>query len=244
MNFREHLAVFLSFSKKERKGIYLLLSICILLWILPVFFSSEKIPEDILTMTPLEINEAKHLLQSRTDYAKAHRKHNDFYAKHKFAGSFRSVSDSFKKQVYRKKAFSERNKTPLDINSMDSAALEKLPGIGEKLSSRIIRYRERLGGFVSLSQLSEVYGLSDSVMQRIAPLLFVSDQFQPTKIDINKAEYTDFRKHPYFTHTIVKSMLVYRKANGPFISLEDMQRIISIERDEITKITPYLSLGN
>lgn len=238
MDLRKHVSVLLSFSKKERRGIYLLLSICTLLWVLPFFFSSEKIPEDVLSITPLEISEAKHVLQVRRDSVKVRWNSTSVYDYQRYAG------DKNKKQEHRKETFAQRMRGPLDINSADSAALEKLPGIGEKLSARIIKYRERLGGFISISQLNEVYGLSDSVMQIISPMLFVSDQFKPSRIDVNKAEYKDLRKHPYFTHTIVKSLLAYRKAHGLFSSIEQVEKIISIERDEIRKIAPYLSFSD
>lgn len=238
MDLRQHLSVLLSFSKKERRGIYLLLSICMLLWVLPVFFSSEKIPEDVLTITPLEISEAKHVLQGRKDSVRAHWNSTGVYNKNRYA------ADTGKKQAHRKQTFAQRIKDPLDINNADSTALEKLPGIGETLSSRIIRYRERLGGFISISQLTEVYGLSDSVMHIISPMLFVSEQFKPRRLDVNKAEYKELRKHPYVNHAIAKSLLSYRKAHGLFASIESVELIISIEKEDLRKIAPYLSFGD
>jgi len=49
----------------------------------------------------------------------------------------------------------------LDINTSDSSALVTLPGIGPVLSMRIIRYRNLLGGFWSVNQLKEIYGLPE-----------------------------------------------------------------------------------
>lgn len=221
-----------------------MLAISLLLWVLPVFFSSEKIPEEILTITPLEISEAKRVLHSRTDSGSTYRKSYGVYGTNKLSGPLRSDNDTFKRAAYRKQAYAGRINNPVDINMADSIALEKLPGIGEKLSSRIIRYRDRLGGFIVLSQLSEVYGLSDSTMHIIKPLLFISKQFQPKRIDVNKAEYADLRKHPYVTHAIAKSILAYRKANGPFASVDQIGQIISIERDELTRIVPYFSIDD
>lgn len=238
MDLRQHVSVLLSFSKKERRGIYLLLSICMLLWVLPLFFSSDKIPEDVLSITPLEISEAKHVLQVRRDSAKARWNSNGIYEKHRYA------ADTGKKQEYRKQMFAQQTKGPLDINNADSNALEKLPGIGEILSSRIIRYREKLGGFISIAQLTEVYGLSDSIMQIISPMLFVSEEFKPRRIDVNKAEYKDLRKHPYVNHAIAKSLLSYRKTHGLFASIESIGLIISIEKEDLRKISPYLSFGD
>ncbi len=244
MNFREHIAVFLSFSKKERRGIYLLLTICMLLWIVPVFFSSEKIPDDILTITPLAITKAKHVLQVRADSIHNKPMRRGFYENKRFAVHPHYADDLAQQEAEMKQPFAGRMKKPIDINRADSIALERLPGIGEKLSSRIIHYRDRLGGFIALSQVREVYGLSDSVMNLITPMLLISDQFQPSKIDLNKAEYADLRKHPYITHALARSLLAYRKANGPFNLAEELNKIISIGKDEASKIIPYLKCGD
>ena len=58
-----------------------------------------------------------------------------------------------------------------DINQADSVAWSLLPGIGEKLASRIIHFRERLGGFFQVDQVAETFGLPDSTFQKIKPCL-------------------------------------------------------------------------
>jgi DNA uptake protein ComE-like DNA-binding protein len=60
--------------------------------------------------------------------------------------------------------------TPLDINAADQVALKALPGIGAYRAERITRFRDKLGGFYSLDQVSQTYGLPDSVFQRIRPI--------------------------------------------------------------------------
>ena len=57
----------------------------------------------------------------------------------------------------------------VNLNAVDSMALEMLPGIGPILSARIIRYRNKLGGFYAVAQLKEVYGISDSTFEKISP---------------------------------------------------------------------------
>ena len=69
----------------------------------------------------------------------------------------------------------ERKPLVIDINKADSIAFVALPGIGNKLASRIILFREKLGGFYSIDQVKEVYGLADSVFQRIRSSLILTD---------------------------------------------------------------------
>lgn len=56
----------------------------------------------------------------------------------------------------------------LDINSASADELCDLPGIGEVLASRIIEYRDELGGFTEISQLTEVKGIGDSLLENIS----------------------------------------------------------------------------
>ena len=74
------------------------------------------------------------------------------------------------------------------INSCDSASLEALPGLGPVLSARIIRYRNLLGGFASVNQLREVYGLSEETYELISGML-TADSADISKININNADY-------------------------------------------------------
>jgi competence protein ComEA len=55
----------------------------------------------------------------------------------------------------------------IDINTATAEEWKALPGIGEVLANRIIKFRERIGGFVSMEQLHKTYGISDSVFWRL-----------------------------------------------------------------------------
>ena len=244
MNFNEHIKVLLSFSKKERRGIYLLLSISLLLWALPFFFSSDEIPENVLHITPMEIDEATEVLLKRKGVVNFQRSsgmadNGAGYGRHSIP-----AKDSFRNRDGRRGAYVDLKQNPIDINSADSISLERLPRIGQKLSSRIIRYRERLGGFVSLSQLIEVYGLTDSVVQLISPMLFVAGPYKPKKIAINSLGYQELRAHPYIQHDIAKALLAYRNAHGRLSSIDDVYNIISVGREKAERLSPYLTFND
>ncbi|HRH47310.1 MAG TPA: helix-hairpin-helix domain-containing protein [Panacibacter sp.] len=63
----------------------------------------------------------------------------------------------------------------LDINTATAEELEALPGIGDVLSKRIVKFRNAVNGFKSLEDIKKTYGLSDSVYQVILPYLTISD---------------------------------------------------------------------
>ncbi len=129
----------------------------------------------------------------------------------------------------------------LGINSADTSAWIALPGIGSKLASRIIAYREKLGGFYSIAQLREVYGISDSVFQKIQPRL----QAEPAllqKMDVNTVTEKDLGTHPYFRGKLATLLPAYRQQHGAFKNLEALKKIPVVTDDIFQKISPYLKL--
>lgn len=127
----------------------------------------------------------------------------------------------------------------ISLDNADSVVLEKLPGIGPVLSARIIKYRDKLGGFYEVDQLREVYGLSDSVFSKIAPLLRLEGN-RIKKIAINSASEEELRKHPYLQWKLAKQLIKFREAHGSFEEVKDLEEIWGLDRDKLKKLIPYL----
>ena len=128
----------------------------------------------------------------------------------------------------------------LDLNACDSASLEALPGIGPVLSARIIKYRRLLGGYASVDQLREVYGLPEETFGLISGRLS-ADSLDVKRIRVNSATFGDLIRHPYFRKEEVPALLKYRELNGRIDGLEELltNRVISVET--AGKIVPYLA---
>ncbi|MBL0234597.1 MAG: helix-hairpin-helix domain-containing protein [Chitinophagaceae bacterium] len=140
------------------------------------------------------------------------------------------------------KKFSERpliKKQVIDINEADTSAWIALPGIGSKLSSRIVNFREKLGGFYSIEQVSQTFGLPDSVFQRIRPMLRLSVT-AIKKININLATEDDLKAHPYLRWQLAKAVIAYRKEHGLFHQLEELRNIMAFSEETYNKVAPYL----
>ncbi|MFM1857432.1 MAG: hypothetical protein RLZ05_492 [Bacteroidota bacterium] len=127
----------------------------------------------------------------------------------------------------------------ISLDNADSVVLEKLPGIGPVLSARIIKFRDKLGGFYEVDQLREVYGLSDSVFSKIAPLLRLEGN-RIKKIAINSASEEELRKHPYLQWKLAKQLIKFREAHGSFEEVKDLEEIWGLDRDKLKKLIPYL----
>lgn len=131
--------------------------------------------------------------------------------------------------------------TPLDINLAGEEEWQRLPGIGEKRSQQIIKYRTSLGGFLSTDQVAEMYGLPDSVFQRIRPLLKM-EHADVRKIDINSATPELLDVHPYISIKQAKLIVSYRDQHGPYASVDDLARIAAFsDRKWLEKVKPYLT---
>ena len=130
---------------------------------------------------------------------------------------------------------------PIDINSADTAAFISLPGIGSKLSQRIINFREKLGGFYMVEQIGETFGLPDSTFQKIKPHLKIS-KIALLKININTADIEEMKKHPYLRYAISNAIIRYRSQHGDFLAVEDIKKIMTITADVFNKVAPYLTV--
>ena len=130
---------------------------------------------------------------------------------------------------------------PIDINSADTAAFISLPGIGSKLSQRIINFREKLGGFYAVEQIGETFGLPDSTFQKVKPQLAISN-IALLKININTADIEEMKKHPYLRYVISNAIVRYRSQHGNFLAVEDIKKIMTITEDAFNQAAPYLTV--
>jgi competence ComEA-like helix-hairpin-helix protein len=141
------------------------------------------------------------------------------------------------KNPYEKK---ERTLSAININTADTGTLIALPGIGSKLASRIVAFREKLGGFYSVTQLSETYGLPDSTFQKLKPRLQVHGDLK--KWNINTASKDELKTHPYIKWQLANLIVEYRAQHGLFKKLDELKNIMLIDEATYNKIVPYLTI--
>jgi DNA uptake protein ComE-like DNA-binding protein len=120
-------------------------------------------------------------------------------------------------------------------------ALLDVPGIGPAFAGRIIRYRERLGGFTNIYQLKEVFGIDSARYEALAPLFQVNAKpLQP--LNVNLAEELQLAAHPYLGKVLARRVVAYRQQHGPFKTPEDMLRIHGLDSLRFQKLLPYLQV--
>jgi len=128
----------------------------------------------------------------------------------------------------------------IDVNVSDSGEWSRLPGIGEKLASRIVHFREKLGGFYQTDQVAEVYGLPDTTFRKIKPYL----RMQPVslrQIDINTATKEILTSHPYIRWPLARSIVEYRLQHGSFHAVDELLQLAQMDAALFEKLKPYLT---
>jgi len=129
----------------------------------------------------------------------------------------------------------------VNINLCTSDEMRALRGIGPVLSKRTIRYRDLLGGFYEKKQLSEVYGISDSLYNALRPRIKCDGDLR--MIELNTCSDTALQKHPYCGYRMADKIIRYRQVHEGFESLSQLYNIVYIDSVKMTQLIPYLVLG-
>jgi len=129
----------------------------------------------------------------------------------------------------------------VEVNSATKEELIRLRGIGEVLSARMIKYRDKLGGFYDIHQVSEVYGISDSLFLSLQKYLKVNSS-TINKIHLNQAELNQLKDHPYISWKLANQIVNYRDKIKQFDSIEEVKKMYVINDSIYNKLLPYLTI--
>lgn len=124
----------------------------------------------------------------------------------------------------------------LDINTADTSLLKMIPGIASKRATKIVAYRNKLGGFVSAEQAMEAVEMPDSVLK------YMTVSSQPVrKINVNKLSVQQMMKHPYLNFYQAKAINEHRRNKGALHSIEELSRLEAFKPTDIDRLRPYIT---
>jgi len=119
----------------------------------------------------------------------------------------------------------------LDLNTIDIEEIQSIRGIGPSFAKRIIKYRDLLGGYTSIKQLREVYGMDKERFHQISPFFEITmDSIQ--KLSLNRSSYHQLLRHPYISKNLAYEITSYRKNHGKFKTVDELKKI-SIVNDSL-----------
>jgi DNA uptake protein ComE-like DNA-binding protein len=157
------------------------------------------------------------------------------------------LPDTLPKIVYNEEQNSQPRaswqKPKFDLNTADSAQLIEVYGIGQALSRRIIRFRERLGGVISYEQLFDVFGLDTVVVERLQSRSLIAPNFIPRKVYINRLNDDNLSDHPYLGKKLSRILANYKMQHGSYKRPEDLLKTSLITPEKLEKLRPYLDFA-
>lgn len=121
------------------------------------------------------------------------------------------------------------------LNTADTTQLRKVPGIGSYYASEIIRYGQRLGGYVSVDQLDEIENFPQTSKQ-----YFVIANAHPKRLNINRLTLQQLRRHPYINFYQAKAITDYRRLHGDIKSLNELRLSKDFPEEAIRRLEPYI----
>ena len=126
----------------------------------------------------------------------------------------------------------------IDLNTVDSATLVRLDGIGPYLAGKIVHYRESLGTFIKNDQLKEIYHFPDSVLLRLQKQLVIRP-LTIRRIPLNSIDEESLARHPYIGPQMAKNIILLRSGLRKYDDIEQLQQVPLMNDEKYRKIAPY-----
>ncbi len=123
----------------------------------------------------------------------------------------------------------------VELNTSDTSALKKIPGVGSYYARKIVDYRKRLGGFADFSQLEEIDGIPEGIEQYLT-----LNAASIKKIDVNHATKNQLVRHPYLRVYRASAIWDYRHKYGNLTGLDDLRGLPDFSDEDIRRLAPYL----
>ncbi|WP_010663867.1 helix-hairpin-helix domain-containing protein [Marinilabilia salmonicolor] len=127
----------------------------------------------------------------------------------------------------------------IDLNKADTLELQRIKGIGPVFSRRIVDFRNLLGGFYSVEQLREVYGLPSGLVDEVSDCFVVSPD-DVVKMDVNTFALRKLKAHPYVNFYQAREIVEYQKKNGVVANKSVLETFKSFDKESLERVLPYL----
>lgn len=153
----------------------------------------------------------------------------------------KSTAKKQESQAFDDKPKPEKKAIPVvDLNTVDSTTLVELPRMGGYMASRIIAFRDKMGGFVEVEQLLDVKGLDSTRFAAMRPYLLIGDT-EMRRIDVNRADFKTLVGHPYLSYEQVKRIFRQRETRGMIKNWAQLEALLKEEGEVNPLLEYYLS---
>ena len=244
-------------AKEQRIGAAVLLSIAFAGWLIAAFWPQEQpdLPEPPAKRTWEQRKDSMRRVDS-IRYAQWAAERELRYDSFRIADSMRREEwkrirqlqyDSFRlaDSLWRDSvgwhytAKHEKKDTILDLNHCDTTDLQYIRGIGRYTANQIVKYREQLGGYYSVQQLSEEPFAKlrlDTLTQH-----FTVDTTVIRRLSVNTASAEKLQRHPYLRYSQAKAIYTLRRKRIVLHSIDDLRPLPELSDSDLYRLAPYLS---
>lgn len=235
---KQFLTDYFSYSVKERRAVIFLVLIILLLILVPAFFpafiGSVSHPP-LIDSVRTEVTRLENREKASEGNSMLNPDYVDNNEEIKTDGPVQSARPKQQLADVAPRATS----VMVDINTTTLDDLLNIPDLDERITKRIIAFRDKLGGFYSVEQLKETYGLDTMVFANIRDRLKIGEGVF-RKININTASFDELRSHPYIRYQLANAIVEEREKNGNFQSVEAIQKIQLVTPEIYSKLAAYL----
>ena len=224
---------FFTFTKGERVAIIVLAAVIFLI-IAANFFVAKRPSNVNFYLHNLDsiwaLHEESHKVaesQSRRDSESTRLQVNKSISKVAESQGHRGAKSKseLKSELNSQKLIANSPKPIVNLNSTDTTELKSLPGIGSFFARNIVEYREKLGGYVEINQLLEVYAFDSSRLETITPYINI-DSISLRKINVNADDFKIILRHPYIEYEDVKKIVNHREKRGFIKNWEEYLKVV------------------
>jgi competence ComEA-like helix-hairpin-helix protein len=235
MKLKQFALDYLSFNRAEQRGLTILMTALLVLVIVTRLLPAGR-EEATIDISKFE-REIECFRKSLAAAQEAEQKKKAArYPRSNSSRYLMSAGDS----GYRQKAKPVIRFT-IELNATDTLELQRLRGIGPGYARRIIRYRDRLGGYLTREQLKEIDGIDSAKYAGIRDYL-TADPDSVRRIGLNQATFKEMLRHPYFPYELTKEIFLYRKKVKSFKSIDELKRITGITDSVFNRIRGYVEV--
>lgn len=144
------------------------------------------------------------------------------------------------REAYARSADKFPRGTVIDLNAADSATLTRIPGIGPTFARRIVSYRRQLGGYYTVLQLQEVYGMDYERFCNLRPWFKIG--IKPDRIDLKGVVGDSILRHPYINYkqrAEIKRLLRSSQWQGSWVQL---LKLPTFTKEDSIRLSPYFDI--
>ena len=125
----------------------------------------------------------------------------------------------------------------LDLNAVDSLTLLRVPGLGPAFAHRILALRTRLGGYYTVLQLQEVYGMDEDKFLPLRPWFVI--QTPPRQHPLSALRADSLPWHPYLNRAQLQGLRLGVLREGRRLSWRHLRQSPAFSREDSIRLAPY-----